>query len=74
METAEVERLIKISKERPLLPETYVPWHLQPEPAEIYLPEVLSSLEGLAIYDTLTTQQKLDLGRHEAVQVMYSYG
>ncbi|MEO6148942.1 MAG: diiron oxygenase [Mucilaginibacter sp.] len=74
MEIAEVERLIKISKEHPLLPETYVPWHLQPEPAEIYLPEILNSIEGLSLYNDLTAQQKLDLGRHEAVQVMYSYG
>ncbi|RVT96531.1 hypothetical protein EOD41_20090 [Mucilaginibacter limnophilus] len=74
MQTSEVERLIRISKEHQLMPETYVPWHLLPEETEIFLPEVLNSLEGLPIYDTLTTQQKLDLGRHEAVQVMYSYG
>src|SRR5665213_242965 len=74
MEVKEVERLIKISKERPLLPETFVPWHEQPTPMEVFLPESLNSLEGLAIYDTLTDYQKLELGRHEAVQVMYSYG
>jgi hypothetical protein len=74
MDASEVERLIKISNERPLLPETYVPWDVQPETTEIFLPEILNSLEGLPVYDTLTTLQKLDLGRHEAVQVMYSYG
>ncbi|GAA4340542.1 hypothetical protein GCM10023149_52030 [Mucilaginibacter gynuensis] len=74
MQAFEVERLIKISKERPLLPETYVPWQLDPAEQDIYLPEILHSLEGLDIYNTLSTQQKLDLGRHEAVQVMYSYG
>lgn len=74
MEVKEVERLIKISKERPLLPETFVPWHEEPKSNDLFLPEALNSLEGLAIYDTLTQQQKLDLGRHEAVQVMYSYG
>lgn len=74
METSEVERLIKISKEHPLLPETYVPWAVPPAGNDIFLPEILNSLQGLTIYDTLTPQQKLDLGRHEAVQVLYSYG
>lgn len=74
MEAHEVERLIKISKERPLLPDTFVPWHEEPTADELFLPEGLNSLEGLDIYNTLTSQQKLDLGRHEAVQVMYSYG
>ncbi|RCH54131.1 hypothetical protein DJ568_14720 [Mucilaginibacter hurinus] len=74
MEIAEVERLIKISKEHPLLPETYIPWDAQREHTEIYLPEILNSVQGLPVYESLTPQQKLDLGRHEAVQVMYSYG
>src|SRR5471030_3241310 len=74
MEVKEIERLIKISKERPLLPETFVPWHEAPTVDEVFLPESLNSLEGLEIYHTLNQQQKLDLGRHEAVQVMYSYG
>lgn len=74
MEVSEIERLIRISKERPLLPETFVPWHEELAADEVFLPENLNSLEGLPIYDTLTRQQKLELGRHEAVQVMYSYG
>jgi hypothetical protein len=32
MEVAEIERLIKISRERPLMPETYIPWQLEPKP------------------------------------------
>jgi hypothetical protein len=74
MRAEEIERLVKISKERPLMPETYVPWAEQPLPTDLYLPEILTSLEGLPVYDTLTQQQKTDLGRHEAVQVLYSYG
>jgi hypothetical protein len=74
MEVKEIERLIRISKERPLLPETFVPWHEKPKEDELFLPEWLNSLEGLEIYNTLSPQQKLELGRHEAVQVMYSYG
>jgi hypothetical protein len=73
MEVEEIERLIRISREKPLLPETYIPWQNDLQPNEYFLPEHLNSLEGLAIYDTLTTKQKLELGRHEVVQVMYSY-
>ena len=74
MDENEIERLIKISKERPMLPEVYVPWNENLKPGEEYLPEKLQSLQGMAVYDTLTTLQKLELGRHEIVQVLYSYG
>src|SRR5947209_7250343 len=73
MDVKEVERLIKISREHPLMPETYIPWQLEPQPEDIFLPEMLTSLQGLEIYDTLTPSQKLDLGRHELVQVIASY-
>ena len=55
------------------MPETYIPWQLEPEPDDIFLPEILTSLQGLEIYDTLTPTQKLELGRHELVQVIASY-
>jgi hypothetical protein len=73
MDEQEVERLIRISKERPLMPETYVPWLEEPKPGEVFLPEKLNSLEGLPLYDNLTDAQKLELGRHEIVQVLFSY-
>src|ERR1700761_5439019 len=73
MEVQEIERLIKISKERPLMPETYIPWQQEPKADDIFLPEILTSLHGLEIYDTLTPIQKLELGRHELVQVISSY-
>ncbi|MDF2430459.1 MAG: hypothetical protein JWP44_90 [Mucilaginibacter sp.] len=73
MDVAEVERLIKISKEHPLMPETFIPWQQDPLPEDIFLPEFLTSLQGLEIYDTLTPAQKLELGRHELVQVIASY-
>ena len=53
MNVKEVERLIKISKEHPLMPETYIPWQLEPQPGDIFLPETLTSLQGLEIYDTI---------------------
>ncbi len=74
MDVNEVERLIKISKEKPLLPEVYVPWHEDPKPGEVFLPEKLNSLQGTELYNSLTPLQKLELGRHEIVQVIYSYG
>ena len=73
MQVEEIERLIKISRERPLLPETYIPWQQEPGSEDIFLPEILTSLHGLDIYDTLTPSQKLELGRHELVQVIASY-
>ena len=73
MDVAQVERLIQISKAHPLMPDNYIPWQEQPQPDEIFLPELLTSLYGLEIYDTLTPTQKLELGRHELVQVIASY-
>src|ERR1700733_11690477 len=73
MDVKAIERLIKISQEHPLMPETYIPWHEEPKAEEIFLPEILASLQGLEIYNTLTPAQKLELGRHELVQVIASY-
>lgn len=56
------------------MPETYVPWKEERETGEVFLPENLNSLQGMAIYDNLTDTQKLELGRHEMVQVLFSYG
>jgi len=56
------------------MPETYIPWQLEPEQGDIFLPEILTSLQGLDIYHTLTPTQKIELGRHELVQVIASYG
>jgi len=73
MDANEIERLIKISKEHPLMPESYIPWQEEPKANDIFLPEILTSLHGGEVYDTLTPFQKLELGRHELVQVIASY-
>ncbi len=73
MDVKEVERLIKISKERPMDPLTFIPWELEPTAEDIFLPEFLTSLHGLEIYNTLTPIQKSELARHELVQVIASY-
>lgn len=70
---ATIERLIRISKEKPLLPETYVPWQEPIQANERFMPEQLISLQGHPLWDTLSAAQKRELGRHEVVQVMYSY-
>src|ERR1700744_769461 len=73
MDVKAIERLIKISQEHPLMPETYIPWHEEPKTEEIFLPEILTSLQGLDIYETLTPPKKLELARHELVQLIASY-
>jgi hypothetical protein len=73
MDTATIERLIRISIERPLLPETYVPWENKRGKEERFLPENFISVKGLPVYTQLTEDQILEIERHEAVQFMYSY-
>ncbi len=70
----QVERLIQISRNKPLLPENFIPWETPLKTGEQYLPTELVSLHGLPEYENLSTEQKLDLGRHEAVQAMFIYG
>ncbi len=70
---AQIERLILISKEKPLLPELFIPWKAEIEPNQVYMPEHLISLYDTDQYHKLTSSQKIELGRHEMVQVLYSY-
>jgi len=70
---ANVERMIQISKEKPLLPETFIPWADEPGPDTFFIPEKLVSLQGHELWSTLTKDQQIELGRLEVVQVMYSY-
>jgi len=72
-DTIDIERLIRISKENPLLPEKFIPWEEDIAEGHHYLSKNLISLEGIPIYDTLTPHQKLELSRHEVVQSMYAY-
>lgn len=65
--------MIQISKDKPLLPETFVPWSDEISESTLFMPERLVSLEGTELWNTLTPKQQLELGRLEMVQVMYSY-
>jgi hypothetical protein len=67
-----VERLIRLSETNAVLPDTFIPWHLE-EKDELLMPEEIVSLQGHPLFDSLTPTQKRELGRHEVVQVMYSY-
>lgn len=67
-----VERLIQLSETNPVLPDEFVPWHIH-EQGEPLMPEEIVSLYGHPLYNSLTDEQKRELGRHEVVQVMYSY-
>jgi len=73
MDTLTIERLTRISIERPLLPETYVPWDIPPREDERFLPEDFVSVKGLPLFESLTAEQVREIERHEAVQFMYSY-
>jgi hypothetical protein len=68
-----VERMIQLSKEKPLLPETYVPWADEPDADTLFMPEKLVSLEGHKLWETLSKAQQIEIGKLEVVQVMYSY-
>lgn len=67
------ERMIQISKEKSLLPESFIPWADQPDSHTLFMPEKLVSLEGHNLWNNLSREQKIELGRLEIVQVMYSY-
>jgi hypothetical protein len=69
----QIERLISISKAKPLLPENFIPWETPVQQHELYMPDELLSLYGLPEFELLTPEQKTEISRHEIVQVMYSY-
>jgi hypothetical protein len=73
MDSIAIERLIKISIDNPLMPETYVPWNNKLQDNEHVLPDHLVSLHGLEEFDGLTKQQLDEIRQHEVVQFMYSY-
>ncbi|MEQ1800078.1 MAG: diiron oxygenase [Lacibacter sp.] len=67
-----VERLIRLSETNAVLPDEFIPWEMK-ENNELLMPEEIVSLHGHPLFDTLSAEQKRELGRHEVVQVMYSY-
>jgi len=69
----EIERLIQISKDKPLLPESFVPWETELEDHFELMPKTLLSIYGHELFDKMTSEQKKELARAEIAQVMYSY-
>lgn len=68
-----VERLIQVSINKPLLPEEFVPWEDSCDDALRYMPEMMISLHGHPLWESLSTEAQIELGRMEVVQSMYSY-
>jgi len=68
-----VDRLIRISQRKPLDHNTFVPWEHDIKEYEYYLPEQFISLSGHPLWETLTEDQKRELGRLEVIQLLYSY-
>jgi len=68
-----IERLIQISKDNPLLPESFIPWSIKLEDHFELMPTKLLSLYGHPLFDEMTPEQKKGLARAEIAQVMYSY-
>ncbi len=73
-EIEEIEHLIKISKDNPIDPDTFIPWEIPPRDTFEFMPKALFSLYGDKLYDTLTSSQKIELAKAEVGQAMYSYG
>ncbi|HOX82669.1 MAG TPA: diiron oxygenase [Chryseolinea sp.] len=67
-----VLRLIHLSNTKALLPDKYVPWD-DLETDDSFLPESLVSLAGHELYESLSFEQKRELGRFELAQIVYSY-
>ena len=69
----QIERLIRISREKLLDSDTFVPWGTALGPEFGYLPEKLISLAEHPIYPSLSNEQKRELAKREVVQAMYAY-
>ncbi len=74
IEIREIEHLIKISKDAPINPDTFIPWEMEPKDTFEFMPKTLFSLYGDELFDTLTSSQKTELAKSEVGQAMYSYG
>lgn len=72
-DSQQIERLIRISREKPLDSDTFVPWETALGPEFGYLPEKLVSLAEHPIYPHLTYEQKRELAKREVAQAMYAY-
>lgn len=67
-----VKRIIRISENKPHLPESFIPWNIEPGTYAM-MPETLLSLQRDPLFDSLTKEQQSALAKAEIAQVMYSY-
>ena len=63
------ERLLRSSADKFYDPEVDIDWSAQPEEGKLYQPEHRISLYGTYLWDRLTPEQRVELGRHEIASV-----
>src|SRR5215470_2245678 len=63
------ERLLRSTAARSYDPELDINWAAPPEPDKVFLPPHRSSLYGTSLYERLSSQQRRELGKHEAASV-----
>jgi P-aminobenzoate N-oxygenase AurF len=63
------ERLLRSTAARSCDPELDIDWSAPPEAGKLYLPEHRCTLYGTAMYERLSPQQRVELGKHQAASV-----
>jgi hypothetical protein len=63
------ERLLKSSADKFYDPEVDIDWSAEPVPGKHYQPEHRISLYGTHLWDELSEEQRIELGRHEIASV-----
>jgi hypothetical protein len=63
------ERLLRSTATRSYDPDLDIDWSQPPVPGKIYLPEHRCTLYGTAMYERLTPEQRVELGKHETASV-----
>jgi hypothetical protein len=63
------ERLLKATEDRWYDPEIDIDWSAPLEPDKHFMPEHRLSLYGTRMWDALTPQQRIELGRHQAASI-----
>jgi len=63
------ERLLRSTAARSYDPDLDIDWLAPPTPGKIYQPEHRCTLYGTAMYERLTPEQRIELGKHETASV-----
>src|SRR5581483_4093391 len=63
------ERLLRSTAARSYDPDLDIDWSAPPAPGKIYQPEHRCTLYGTAMYERLTPEQRVTLGKYETASV-----